>query len=118
VTGDADIAGSAPGAQQSITPRQSGLAHVVGTWRIEDPVQRTLVVAILNIAYGYEPDLTPAFDRWPSGSYEAGIFDQGQSGLPVTIGLDGFGRASFEYRDRMCDVDLTNVQLGNPCAGT
>ena len=86
-----------------------------GSFRIEDRDQRALVVLELDVGYGYNAALLPAFDDWPSGALEFGGFIQGSTLQPFDVTFDGVGGATFHYDERTCVTDMERNE--NPCEG-
>lgn len=100
---------------------QAGSVHVTGTLRLEDRSQPLLVVEELALEFAFDEDNATTFSDWPAGSYEiaafrgGGFFGGGTPGFPVDVFFDGFGGAAFDFADRSCVTNLTDLEHGNPC---
>ncbi len=107
-------------AARSADPRHAGFVHMGGTLRLEDRITPIVVIQELRIEYAYDEDSDPPFALWPAGSLEMATNGQpgipgGPSvpGFPLEIRFDGFGGATFEINDTVCE---TNMATGsNPC---
>lgn len=93
-----------------------GIVEETGTLRLEDSSQGFLIVQTLGTEFEYDGRVDGSFARYPAGKIETAFF-QGGASSPFDIEFDGFGGATYPYRDRICESNLTDHQNGNSCAG-
>jgi hypothetical protein len=110
------VSGTVRGVMDASAARQEGFVHQTGTIRLDENVQGILLVESLAIEYPYDALLTPSFDSpWPAGSYELGLFFLLGAQPPINITFDGHGGASIPFQGGVCNVNLDDLENGNPC---
>lgn len=93
-----------------------GIVDETGTMRLEDPSQGFMIVQSLETEFEYDGRVDGSFARYPAGKVETAFF-QGGASPPFDIEFDGFGGATYPYRGRVCESNLTDHQNGDSCSG-